>query len=135
MAWSPEIKRLVTEAETDGRSALIPHAIFFEGNDDEGSIGCNLEPHPGIAVFRRVLDRIAQRPDVSGIWFEITDSDQELDWPFTDTAWIATSASEDELEAWRSELDADEVTTPGPRSAGSRLEPPAGQAVVGLWWD
>ena len=24
---------------------------FFDGNDDLGSIGCNLDPHPGIARF------------------------------------------------------------------------------------
>ena len=28
--------------------------LFFDGNDDEGPIGCNLTDYPGIDVFRSV---------------------------------------------------------------------------------
>jgi hypothetical protein len=34
---------------------IVPVDVFFDGNDDEGSIGCNLTDHPGMDVFRSVL--------------------------------------------------------------------------------
>ena len=36
---------------------------FFEGNDDLGSIGCNLSAHPGVDVFCRL-------PGVIAWWLE-----------------------------------------------------------------
>ena len=37
---------------------VVPIERFFDGNDDLGSIGCNLNPHPGIALRQRA------RPDL-----------------------------------------------------------------------
>jgi hypothetical protein len=56
---------------------------FFEGNDDLGSIGCNLSPAPPLEVFRRVLLGIAARPDVQSVLVRVTE-DMGDEWPFSD---------------------------------------------------
>lgn len=47
--------RLVNEAisqEANGGEIAVPLDLFFEGNDDPGSIGCNLsDPRPNIQQF------------------------------------------------------------------------------------
>ena len=45
----------------------------FEGNDDLGSIGCNLLDHPGPAHFYEVLRSIRDRSEVHGVWVGITE--------------------------------------------------------------
>jgi hypothetical protein len=40
---------------------MISIAAFFDGNDDPGSIGCNLSDHPGIQTFRYVLETVGSR--------------------------------------------------------------------------
>src|SRR5262245_27366125 len=42
---------------------LVAIERFFDGNDDLGSIGCNLMPHPGVEAFRDVLTGLLCRPD------------------------------------------------------------------------
>jgi hypothetical protein len=63
---------------------------FFDGNSDESSIGCNLHPRLGLAVFREELERFRDRVDVSGVWVVVTQWD-EPDWPFSDRIVVATS--------------------------------------------
>jgi hypothetical protein len=43
---------LETIASQPPDEALVTIDQFFDGNDDLGSIGCNLAPHPGLHVFR-----------------------------------------------------------------------------------
>ncbi|MDP4145462.1 MAG: hypothetical protein Q8936_13415 [Bacillota bacterium] len=40
---------------------LISLELFFEGNDDIGSIGCNLLDHPGTEKFYSVLKNIKDK--------------------------------------------------------------------------
>ena len=48
-------KRLIETAEALGYIGMAPPRVlvtdFSHGNDDVGSIGCNLNEHPGIAAF------------------------------------------------------------------------------------
>ena len=44
---------------------------FFDGNDDLGSIGCNLIDHPGTASFFATLRAIRDRPNVHNVLVEI----------------------------------------------------------------
>jgi len=46
---------------------LVPIDVFFNGNDDAASIGCNLFKHPGIDVFRRILLDGLDRADVVAV--------------------------------------------------------------------
>jgi hypothetical protein len=60
MKRNRSVRRLAAEPEPQ----LVPIEEFFDGNDDLGSIGCNLPEHPGIAVFRDILVGLTLRPDV-----------------------------------------------------------------------
>jgi len=46
-------------AET-AENASVDAQIFLDGNDDEASIGCNLDNHPGLQAFRDVVARVAK---------------------------------------------------------------------------
>lgn len=63
-------KRLALKTALARRSEplLVEVGPFFDGNDDEGSIGCNLDPHPGIARFWDTLVSLGQRRDVEAVY-------------------------------------------------------------------
>jgi hypothetical protein len=63
---------------------LVTLEEFFEGNDFDGSIGCNLNPTPTAAEFYALLRAIAARPDVADVRVQITMFDVP-EWPFSDT--------------------------------------------------
>src|ERR1700733_11748064 len=48
---------------------------FFDGNDDTGSIGCNLSKHPGMAAFQEILTGLESRSDVQAVYAQITELD------------------------------------------------------------
>lgn len=138
---SPKLKaRLVPFGELDQSQKITPALTleeFFDGNSDEGSIGCNLVPHPGIEAFRKTFETLAGRSDVSGVFFPVTEFIDGLDWPFVDNVLVVTTALPELIfdacvkvepsEAWI--LDpADHV-----RFEGMRV--PEGVHVVNLWWD
>src|SRR5579872_2369820 len=78
--------------------AIVPVAEFFDGNDDVGSIGCNLSRHPGINAFRDVLTGLLSRPDVQAVYAQVAELDPGEDsWPFADTILVAGEISADEL--------------------------------------
>ena len=61
---------------------IIPIERFFDGNDDAGSIGCNLTEHPGMNVFRDVLTGLLRRSDVQAVYAQIAELDAGEDcWP------------------------------------------------------
>lgn len=109
---------------------------FFDGNDDEGSIGCNLVPHPGIDAFRSALTGLSDRPDVRGAYAAIAELDPgEASWPFTDTVVIVGDVSSDEVSAVLAHLQPDDVSSAEVGSLGlPALNGYLGQAVV-VWWD
>jgi len=74
---------------------VVPLEQFFEGNDDEGSIGCNLTPHPGIDTFYRTLANLRGRDAVSGIWVLAKQHDWKPGWPFADEVLIRTTLNTD----------------------------------------
>ncbi len=110
---------------------------FFDGNESEGSIGCNLVPTPSPAEFRVVLERIAGREDVVDVRVQITMFDEPDYWPFSDTVWIVTRASPDEVRGWFSSEMAPDESWKG-WQADRQYEPcevPDGFAAVACWWD
>ena len=56
------IQRIQAQPEHQEGRALVTLAEFFEGNDDLGSIGCNLTDHPGLDHFRQVLSDFGADP-------------------------------------------------------------------------
>jgi hypothetical protein len=111
---------------------------FFTGNDDLGSMGCNLSEHPGLPKFYSVLRAIRERPEVQGVLViinEVIEEDTSM-WPFSDRVYVFTSATTDQLREWSAELQPDEINegfVGGPPSASPPLK--EGMKVLSLWWD
>lgn len=115
---------------------LLSVSEFFDGNDCIGSIGCNLAGQPSPDKFYCLFKSIAARPDVRDIRVAITMFD-DPDWPFSDTVFVMTSATNDEVKSWfPDELAPDVVEEANPLN--TRFEPyevPAGVRAVACWWD
>jgi hypothetical protein len=99
--------------QPDGVRALpvVSLEAFFTGNEDLGSIGCNLAEHPGLPRFLEIMVGIRARPDVQDVLVEIhevEESDPTM-WPFSDRVYILTSADRDTVAAWVAELEPDEI--------------------------
>src|SRR5262249_50724473 len=108
-----------------------------DGNDDLGSIGCNLVEHPGVDRFYSVFRGIKVCPEVQDVVVAITDLMEEDEaWPFSDTVFVLTSADPAIVESWVAPLDPSEVAAAafGERPRGlPELAP--GMTVVCVWWD
>ena len=121
---------------TGGQRVLVSRAQFFDGNDDPGSIGCNLTKHPGVDAFDQVLGRIERMEGVSGVYLAITEVDETYDdiWPFTDTALIATRLAPSTFAPLMRNLTPDSIGL----SQDSFANPPRmpeGYQLVSVWWD
>jgi hypothetical protein len=78
---------------------LVTVEEFFLGNTEAGSIGCNLSSAPSPERFHRLFAAIAQRPEVKDIRVQITMFDVP-EWPFSDTVYVMTSATPEEVASW-----------------------------------
>jgi len=127
---------LVEELSGETDPILLPIARFFDGNDDLGSIGCNLMEHPGIGAFEKVFAVLAQRTDVTAIYAQIAEVDPgEGSWPFADTVFVFGNIPEEEFRRSVAPLQPDEVGL-----ASSFDVPPAVKAkhanpLLVAWWD
>ena len=115
---------------------LVTLEDFFEGNDDLGSIGCNLMEHPGIAFFYDQLKAIREREDVSHVLvgiYEVEESDETM-WPFSETVYVTTSEDPENVFEWFSPLQPDSV---GRDMTGAKNLPkiPDGHEICVAWWD
>ena len=132
-----KIKRQGAPADVNGPSAVVSLEDFFEGNEDLGSIGCNLIEHPGIDAFYRVLRDARSRPDVQDVLVEIYEvMEGEDEWPFSDRVYILTSADPDDVRGWLTYLDPSEIEEGW--AAGAPPAAPAlqeGMRVLAAWWD
>jgi len=115
---------------------IIPINQFFDGNDDLASIGCNLDPHPGIEVFRDVLVGLLGRSDVMAVYAQISELDPgEGSWPFTDTVLVVGEISEEDLNSEVIGLEPDEVAGAEGSGVSPFVREQHGFPVMVLWWD
>ena len=112
---------------------------FFTGNEDVGSIGCNLSPVLGPRTFHETLRAIRARPDVQDVLIEIPDTSENdpdpFTWPFSDQVYILAGAPREEVERWLAPLQPDEVeaTCINPRVLTVELK--NGMKIYRAWWD
>ena len=110
---------------------------FFTGNDDLGSIGCNLgDEQPPISEFYRVLKVIRSRPEVQDVLVRIYEYDDPSSWPYTDAVYIITSAPPEKVAEWVAPLKPDEVHPEwmyGKPPAAPEAE--SGMTPHTVWWD
>lgn len=120
----------------DGNRVMVTRSEFFDGNDDPGSIGCNLIEHPGVAAFDAIFRQIEAMDGVSGVYLAITEIDETYDniWPFSDTALIVTRLAPSVFESILQTLEPDEVARSQDMFANPPPIPPGYQSVY-VWWD
>ena len=115
---------------------IVPIERFLDGNDDLGSIGCNLMEHPGIEAFRSAFAALRRRRDVQAIYAQITELDPGEDsWPFTDTILVVGSIPAEELQEALAHLQPDEVGPGDPEYLPPGLSDSERQSALVAWWD
>ena len=117
---------------------LVTLEEFFEGNDDYGSIGCNLTPMLGPGFFLETLKRIRSLPNVQDVLVEVAEvePDGASAWPFSDRVYIFTDAPPDEVAQWAAPIKPDAIQEGF--SNGKHKCAPAlmtGFKCYSLWWD
>jgi hypothetical protein len=131
------VSRLGDVNELETPRPLLSLTEFFEGNDEVGSIGCNLSPMPGPAAFYRSFQAIADRLGVADVRVQVTMFDDPNGWPFSDTVWVITDAAPEEVAGWFPEEMRPDDCRRG-WTEGVAFEPcpvPAGMAPIACWWD
>jgi hypothetical protein len=109
---------------------------FFDGNEDPGSIGCNLPEAVGPQEFFTFLVQLRMRQDISTVLVEVTQHDDPDDWPFSDTIWIVTSLSQGALaRLFPERLRPDEWRTYPPDYEIEPIRCPAGTEAFAAWYD
>src|SRR5688572_8083913 len=115
---------------------IVAISRFFDGNDDLGSIGCNLGDHPGIDVFRDLLVGLQNRPDVEAVYACIAELDPGEDcWPFTDTVFVVGRISPDDLRKLLNPLQPDELGPAEPFGIPSQIKERHTAPILAVWWD
>lgn len=117
----------------EGR-ALVTVKEFFDGNEDLGSIGCNLPDHPGLDHFRKVLSDIEKRSDVEQVWMQIYDL-EEGDWPFCENVLVVGKAPLPDVRQVSESLQPSEVSEMEMDWVPSRPKSLSGRTYINLWWD
>jgi hypothetical protein len=110
---------------------------FFTGNDDRGSIGCNLgSDQPAILEFYRVLREIRAKPEVQDVLVRVCEFDDPNSWPFTDTVYVLTSAPLEQVRQWLVSLLPDEIHPEWMYGAPTKApQLGAGVTPYSVWWD
>jgi hypothetical protein len=128
------IAKIITQPESrEGRALLTPEE-FFTGNDDLGSIGCNLPDHPGLDYFRRIVEMLERHPNVESVWMQIYDWD-EGDWPFVENVLIFGETPLSDVERIAAKLlpsEIEEMTMDWTPTRDPKLY---GRSYINLWWD
>lgn len=127
----------IAKQKTVGGEIAVPLDLFFAGNNDKGSIGCNLgDSQPPIQEFYRTFQLLRERREVQDIWVRISDAEDVDSWPYTDTVYVISSLPRGEIEMAVRDLGFDEVSAEWmygkPRSAP---EPLPGFTPYSVWWD
>jgi hypothetical protein len=129
-------KALKRDLASQAEPQLVSIDRFFDGNDDEGSIGCNLTKHPGVGVFRQTFEMLKRHAGVRAIYAQITELDPGEDsWPFTDTVLVVGSITPEELQATLAALEPDEVGPGSPDLLSPALSDADKSKALVAWWD
>ena len=117
---------------------LVTLEEFFLGNDDYGSIGCNLSPMLGPQFFYDKLTSIRSQPNVEDVLVEVNEIEEEdpAMWPFSDRVYLFTTATREDVAHWTAALRPDTVEQSYAQGRpDSAPELKAGYRCYGLWWD
>lgn len=126
----------IEDASNPTPSPVVSLEDFFEGNEDLGSIGCNLINHPGLDTFYKILKDIRGRDDVQDVLIIISEVDEYLDWPFSNSLYIFTSCSKEQVSEWVRPLQPDDIAEGWVwEKPPAAPQPKEGYKVYWIWWD
>jgi hypothetical protein len=129
-------KALKAELAAQPEPQIVSAERFFDGNDDAGSIGCNLMEHPGVDTFRDLLAGLLRRPDVQAVYAMISELDPgDGCWPFTDSIFVVGTISPDELRDVLSSLEPDEIEACDDIRIPPAIKQKHQAPVLVVWWD
>ncbi len=124
--------------DQDAPRPLVTLEEFFEGNHDFASIGFNLDPPPSPQAIYRLFRSIRDKTDVQDVRVMVMGQEEPDGWPWSDTVWLITSATPDEVRGWLGDqFRADDLIL-GFEQASRKMEPyqlPPGMNAIGVWWD
>jgi hypothetical protein len=129
--------RSLEEDAPDDPLPVVSLEDFFEGNTDEGSIGCNLIPHPGIYFFHNTLIMVRNHPRVQTVLIEIFEVDETFEtWPFSERVYVYTALPEEEIAQMMKPLKYDELEHDFFKGRPlSAVSPQSSMNVYAFWWD
>lgn len=120
---------------------LLPLELFFDGNDDLGSFGCNLPEHPGTDAFYSTLLELRADPAATAVWVIAKQHDWKPAWPHSDEMVVRTRLDAEEIASRLDHLQPDTVDTitelnaPAHDVAGVSVGCGPGEHYVVAWWD
>jgi hypothetical protein len=144
------IAKIMAQYDLDSDSAVLPVVSiedFFEHNWDENSLAPNIagDGRPPLSECYRILREIKQRPNVQDVLVAIhecpfADEPEDEDiWPDSDTVYIITSATDEEVAEWAAPLMPTEIGDKWSCNTGKRPcaapEVQPGMHLAVLWWD
>lgn len=125
---SKEKKALLNKIDNDQKIYIED---FFEGNHVQGSFAANAcSDEIDVEEFYKIFKDIKNKENVKELYIEICDVDIEEEWPYSDTAFIVTSANEEEINNWFGDVCPSEIN-----EHVSLKELEDGYKLYCLWWD
>lgn len=117
------------------RDVCVDARRFLDGNEDYGSLGCNLHPHPGMQAFRDFTERLVSRAGVSHVCVLVSELVEEPCWPFAENMLLCTAADEAQVRTWFAELQPNLVGAASTRGMIGIPPTPSGHNWWIAWWD
>ena len=116
---------------------LVTLEEFFEGNDDYSSIGYNFYPdQPSPRDFYALFRGIRSKPTVAAVLVQVQDLEDPEGWPSTDTIWVITTSTSDDVTSWLGErFRPDDVHVGFPSTGVETFHVPPGYQAFGVWYD
>lgn len=94
----------ISFSETSDAITAVPLECVFDGNDDEGSIGCNLYPHPGLASLFTQFAQFRDNPIVR-LYIEIHEMPSDSNsWLYAERAYAIGDVDRAAVEALHAQL-------------------------------
>lgn len=105
---------------------------FFDGNEDEASLGCNLVPHPSLEALYYHLQRFSNEHEVE-VYVEIHEVDESDDerWPYSERVYLIGDVDTDTLKELSANVFASQVEKLGDVEINGEIY----NDVNALWWD
>jgi hypothetical protein len=109
MADKTEILKRITKEGFPKKEVVVSVEEFFEGNEDDSSIGCNIYPDPpSLQTFYETFKKMKSSDKIENILIRIADA-EDTDWFYTDTVYVIGNVTMEEVKEMLKDLKPDEI--------------------------